>query len=208
MKIAFILILFLIRSSSTTDCSINCIGCLKTGCIGCIESKKVNSFECSKTENPIKNCFLHYSQANNLCYWCKVGYVEKNGECKKLENLIEGCINHKFSEQRGVFCETCAGGYPSKDQKHCNRFEEYENQHVFRNCLWGGLFHKIQPICMRCQTGYSILDFLCERSEIEGCWIMKSNEKEKICNVCDPWLGYHSLEVGKCQIKNADMYDL
>ena len=201
----------LLANQTLQACSKNCIGCESKGkCIGCFHTKFIAHGRCGTdiSDYEVNHCMIYY-QNSKKCGWCAPGFdlSENSDECIQSTHYIDDC-RYSVQVSNGSFCEICENSMPNLDSTKCIPVtRKVQKTKLLENCLWIKVNANESYSCVRCREGYSfnLETKVCERALIGGCWKHQRIGGDHECFLCDPWLGYASINVGKCE-KVSDLF--
>jgi hypothetical protein len=203
-KINILLTLTYLVTSSAQTCSKNCIGCQSQNqCIGCFHTHFIKPGRCGTDISHYEqtHCMLYY-KGSHKCGWCAPGFdlSEESDECLQSTHYIDYC-RYSIQVSGKSFCEICEDSIPNQDSTECIPISRrVKKKDHLEHCLWTKVSGRESYQCVRCKEGYSINmeKNRCEKAGVRGCWKHEGDEGDQECFLCDPWLGFASLEVGEC----------
>ena len=210
---ALILATALLSTATSTEDSINMVGCANikgNRCARCYK-RKVNALGGCEAPQPESDPCLFYiyrdTPGYSQCSDCKPGYALKNHQQDPLiqytcvKGTVQGCLNEYIfitPQATDHSCFGCAGDkYSTTDKVSLQPICESISSPA-TNCMWGGMYAAFlkEKECFRCQPGYAV-DLParnCQKASQKGCW----EQRYGVCQTCDSYAGYSMNLQGKC----------
>ena len=183
--------------SSETGCSKHCLSCTQNHQCRLCYKRHITSdgFRCLEEEAPgSEHCLIYYqSGSSHRCFWCEKGYSFDVYKNKCVRGQLKNCYREIYGFHRTAECQACGEGEPTERGK---RVVCAGNAKKFENCLWMGRDPWTGAYtCERCRQGFTSLDGLCVKSQIEGCWICyKDGSGAHRCEICDALSGWSDVK--------------